>query len=282
MGHTPIRASLHDLRKLDQRHSVLVLRAYFDDSGTHNGSPACVWGGFMGHVDEWDEIEDGWSALLKREGLASFHMAEIENACGQCDMWPRARRDSVIHDFRQVLAGRNIIGIASVTWSSGWEQAARGTWIEDRYISPSLFTFEHVIQQALHWAYSAEIQSDISEKVDFVFDLREQEAARGLDAANTYSDAGPFSPWFSSAVFRRMKETIPLQAADLIAYETFRLGCEQSAGHEVSPSDLRAHMYALLRDVPCYGQYYNAEAFRILATQGPHGDLLTPAAQVGS
>jgi hypothetical protein len=34
-----------------------MLAAYFDDSGTQASSEVIVWGGFVGHVDQWKKLE---------------------------------------------------------------------------------------------------------------------------------------------------------------------------------------------------------------------------------
>jgi len=277
--HYPIRMSLDGFYRKDWNRHVLVLKAYFDDSGTHAGSPAVIWAGFMAHVDEWTDLEHEWSALLQREGLTHMHMADLANSRGQFDLWGEARRDALTHEFRQIIQARNIIGIGAVVRTDAWAEVVAGTWLEKRLHSPVLFAFEHAIQQALHWAQAADLQTGISEKIDFVFDLREQDAAKGLDLANRYGEAGPWAPWFKSAIFLRMREAIPLQAADMLAFETYRLEASRRSGAGAGADKLRAHMKALLEGVPIYGQYYDADALRILEgqiAQVERPDLLAP------
>jgi hypothetical protein len=263
------------LRNNWHRH-IVVLKAYFDDSGTHAGSPAVIWAGFMAHIDEWTTLEDEWLALLRREKLTHMHMADLANSRGQFDLWSEARRDALTYEFRQIIQARNIIGIGAVVRSAAWTEVIAGTWLEDRLYSPVLFAFEHAIQQALHWAEAANLQTGISEKIDFVFDLREQDAAKGLKLANSYGEAEQWAPWFRGAKFMKMREVIPLQAADMLAFETYRLEDSRKCG---SQDKLRAHMKALLEGVPIYGQYYDANALRTLGrqiTERERPDLLSP------
>jgi hypothetical protein len=231
----------------------------------------------MAHIDEWAQIELDWAALLKREGLDSFHMYDLEHGVGQCDQWSRARRDMVIRDFREILRASNVIGIGSVVYTADWASVAPGTWLDEKLVSPSLLAFEHTIQQVLHWVEQAAIQADVVEKVDMFFDRREQEAVQGLVQAGAYGENEPWASWIKGVHFVKMKDTIPLQAADMLAYETYRLANDRNK--DVGEPSLRAHMGALLKGVPVYGQYYDAEALKILGAQvvaNERPDLLRP------
>jgi hypothetical protein len=41
-----------------------MLKAYFDDAGTHAASPAVVLGGLIGTVDQWERLEKLWGLRL--------------------------------------------------------------------------------------------------------------------------------------------------------------------------------------------------------------------------
>src|SRR5271154_47753 len=43
---------------------TLMLKAYFDDAGTHGGSPLAVMGGLIGTIAQWDKLEDRWGKQL--------------------------------------------------------------------------------------------------------------------------------------------------------------------------------------------------------------------------
>ena len=50
-----------------------MLKAYFDDSGTHNGSAVIAAGGFVAKAEEWDVFEREWSEMLEVEEIGWFH-----------------------------------------------------------------------------------------------------------------------------------------------------------------------------------------------------------------
>ena len=51
----------------DRAHKklMLMLEAYFDDSGTHDGSDVIVWGGLLGTEEQWKVLNSAWRKLLK-------------------------------------------------------------------------------------------------------------------------------------------------------------------------------------------------------------------------
>jgi hypothetical protein len=59
--------------------ALALLTAYFDESGTHAGSPALVIAGYVASAEVWSEVEAQWREVLepyKERGLFTFHTAE--------------------------------------------------------------------------------------------------------------------------------------------------------------------------------------------------------------
>lgn len=60
---------------------IAMLRAYFDDSGTHTGggrgsSPVVVVGGIIATDDQHDKLKETWDSRLKPYNLPHFHMTK--------------------------------------------------------------------------------------------------------------------------------------------------------------------------------------------------------------
>lgn len=283
MAHTPIGEIASGFSHLldPKRRAIVVLKAYFDDSGTHAGSKVVVWAGFMASSDEWAQFEVDCAALFKTHHISHFHAVEVEHNMGEFRdrrHWNEARRDLLGGDFRRLIAARNIIGIGAAVRVDAWEKIATQGMIA-RFVNPIYLAFEHCMQITLHWAEQATIQqTGVVEKVAFFFDSREGEAARCHDIASNFDGRWTRSEWYEGLSFVKMRSTFPLQAADMLAYETYQL--EAARILTKGESKLRHHLEWMLRDIPIHGQYYDEDALTtlrdmVVAKDGPV-NLLAP------
>lgn len=83
-GEGSINSQLLSFFSGDGRRWVVVLEAYFDESGTHRGAGmVCVAASFAPQV-YWSRFERDWSRLLKEHGVSRFHAKDPS-----CDfLWP--------------------------------------------------------------------------------------------------------------------------------------------------------------------------------------------------
>jgi len=60
---------------------VVSLTAYFDEAGTHKGSPAVAVAGYIGHDRDWRVFESEWK---RKPRVVSRLMWKIENVASGC------------------------------------------------------------------------------------------------------------------------------------------------------------------------------------------------------
>jgi hypothetical protein len=64
-----------------------MIRAYFDDSGTHHRySAVTAMGGLLGSITQWEEFETRWAAKLAhplpgKPRLKAFHLSHNGDTC---------------------------------------------------------------------------------------------------------------------------------------------------------------------------------------------------------
>lgn len=278
--YTPVGEFVHH-HGGSKRYGLLVLRAYFDDSGTHGGSEVVVWAGFMATCEEWGAIEEEWDALLRRYEITSFHATDVGHAERECEGWGINKREAAFLEFSRLLTSRNVAGISSVVRRSDWN-AVPDPGIRSLFPQPSHLTFEHCMQQALNLAQGASLVTGKIEKVSLYFDCgaaSNREGAVGYDLARQYKSSWVVSPWFDQLGFRSVTDTIPLQAADLLAYETFRLEAARVNRSGASDEPLRRPLEILLESPAVRGQRYDVATLKVLADEIAWGfppDLLAP------
>jgi hypothetical protein len=108
-----------------------VLRAFFDDSGTHRQSPVVVIGGLLGTSAQWDDSEIAWTELLARPvpgkpPLKQFHLAACLGRYDEFQDYNLAEIDRVTHDFRRIILDVGIFTLAIAVNGSVWDELVVG------------------------------------------------------------------------------------------------------------------------------------------------------------
>ena len=115
MGLTPARLQATWVERLCSRSCydwpptapTMSLTAYFDESGTHGGSPGVVVAGFISMPGGWRSYETELASELSRRGLRVFHAIEL-----------RSERYKSLHDAHSKIIRRNVLWGISVTLKS--------------------------------------------------------------------------------------------------------------------------------------------------------------------
>jgi hypothetical protein len=62
---------------------VVMLLAYFDESGIHGRPEVTVIGGFVGSDAAWGAMESRWQDILRNYGIKHFHMTDAVSQEGE-------------------------------------------------------------------------------------------------------------------------------------------------------------------------------------------------------
>ena len=238
---------------------IIVIEAYLDDSGTHDGSAVIVVAGFLGSVDEWLKIVPEWQKRLKLDGLHRFRMTDCVAGRAPFDGLSEPRRNLLIDDLCSLIGARDLLGISAAMLRADWDAvvAAEFPDILDVLDSPYYALSSSCIQQAVKHTSD---RFDGKESLAIVYDCRPQDSPKqlalpGLYKAHTY--------WGQSIVAMTpglSAQFIPLQAADLFANELYR----NHVGRHNNPEAFTAHprLVKLMRNVPLEGNFMNRDALR--------------------
>jgi hypothetical protein len=188
-----------------------LLRAFFDESGIHAGSPATVVSGFMGSRAQWRSVGVKWR---KATDGKVFHYKDM-----------RLEKE-LIENLSSILA-ESKLQVVSGAFTGNWDRAITSgapDW-STRFPSCYHMVFELCVQQMSR--YAVEHWND--EPVSVVFSRQDNYAKRAEEVWRTYQGNGMWRH-IASFAYGDPKQFLELQAADMIAYETFQCLKEGAAG----------------------------------------------------
>jgi hypothetical protein len=216
---------------------------YFDDSGTHASSEVVVWGGLMGIERQWLKFEEDWKAKLAeplpgKPPLKRFHMSECEARAGEFSDYSTAEKDAAIHDFRQVILDSGVYGYAAAVFVPDWNRIIDSKSY-GRLSDAEFFCMSLCINHAAKFA--REFTEDRS--ISLVFDDRKEHAEANKYVLSIYQDAYNEvrkNEDIAGISFLPSMKFLPLQGADMIAWETYSHAGEWRSKGRGSPQ--RAHL----------------------------------------
>jgi capsid portal protein len=110
---------------------VALLRAYFDDSGTHAGSAVVVLGGLIGTDSEWESFDAAWRAQLAvplpdKPRLKKFHLSSCVAAEDEFRHYKPVEREAVVGAFRDIIIHSGLASTASAVDRVAWDELVTG------------------------------------------------------------------------------------------------------------------------------------------------------------
>lgn len=207
-----------------RRRVVVVLWAYFDESGSHQQSEVFTLAGLVSTAKRWEHFSAAWLRTLRRFGLTSpFHTQECMNRRGQFKDWPEDRRIRLLQELARLIKAHIICGVSSSVLVRDFEEVMNAPDDEDEGTYPYVFCLQSCLEEV-----SARVARP-GEGIACMF-----ERIRGVEADATkffyyLQSSKTWEDTFRTIAFGSAVDFVPLQAADLIAYENYKFVLQQVA-----------------------------------------------------
>ena len=217
-----IRDVVCGLRKdLYSRYCVTVLKAFIDDSGSGGDSEWYVLAGYLGTVEGWDQFDSLWLDVLHEyPRVEYFKASEAESLRKQFGGFTDEQRNTKLDRLIEVIGRCSRRAICARMRQRVYNDFVKGQ-VPPAWDSPYYFLFPAVIAASIN---IERILGD-SETVDFVFDSDE---AHEKGCERLLPALFPMQSMYGSLVNvirRDEKKFLPLQAADLLAWQIRRFYC---------------------------------------------------------
>lgn len=216
-----MRASIAELADalhgLDNTWKALALLvAYLDESGTHKGSRITAVSGFVGTKDTWAEIENSWKEALADFEVPAFHSVDCEQGEGDFSRMDIALRVALVNRLARLIGRQKgrLLPVWSAVFNDGWEKVQRIGRFGEAHPKPFHLCFRYVAQRLSDWSARQAGGSQIA----LVYAEQSEFERSVLDLYSAYRDTRREGR-FVSLTIASPRVYVPLQAADLLAYE---------------------------------------------------------------
>jgi hypothetical protein len=210
---------------------MLFLTAYFDESGDSEDPNAHFMGmaGFVAPAEIWKQVEREWDAVVSDREFALteyFHMKDFAHGRGQFKGWEKSRKDRLHKALIDILVKAEVIPVGAIVHLESFN----GLTEQQRGSFKSAYTLS--AQECIGLAAIKAMILMNSEKVSMVFAHQKTYGALEARGPENLEQAGDLENLFY-AVKRFLphgsaigsygssspSESIPLQAADMLAWE---------------------------------------------------------------
>lgn len=198
-----------------------MFKAYIDESGIHASSDMFVLAGYLAPAREWDRFVKKWQSVLTKYGISVFHASDCNSYRGEFGRFKdrKEERDEFVKALLSTISARRRIlavnlGVVVAEFPDLAHQQVRAGSGHAYYVCMK------GIMAAVHLAMN---QFSPHEKVTLIFDRQDQFRRHALERFDEVTD----EDWegknrFDNIVFGSAREHIPLQAADALAFDSYR------------------------------------------------------------
>ncbi|HEV8415085.1 MAG TPA: DUF3800 domain-containing protein [Bryobacteraceae bacterium] len=200
-----------------------MLKAFIDDSGSGGDSTWYVLAGYLGTVDGWDSFDSLWAETLHADPYIEYFKgseAESLRPDGQWAGISKQQRDAKIDALIKVIGQCARRSVCARLRQRDYDDLVKGN-VPPMWDSPYYILFTTVVAACIN----IERLDGESDHVDFVFDSDQRHERQFSLMLPPVSRMQTLDGKLINAVRRDEKKFLPLQAADLLAWQTRRF-CE--------------------------------------------------------
>jgi len=213
---------------------MVVMEAYFDESGTHDGSPFVCVAGYLFQKGNAATLDTEWRVMCKEKGLPFFRMSDCAHGTGPFKGWSQSDRTNL--EIRAIDLVKNYAAYGF----------AASVVMEDFHLIPNLGLFDTAYSFAClqmflgvkFWADNNDFHGDVK----YVF----ESGAQHQSEANAFMQKVFEHPRLrrdfrnSSHTFANKVNVSQLQCADLLAWHWFTYNQRGRRGEVKKRKDFRS------------------------------------------
>lgn len=202
-----------------ERRLIMNFTAYFDESGTHDNSQVVAVAGYVAVASCWVEFSAQWQIALDEWGLDHFHMTDFAVKAPPYDKWTELERRQRLTRLIGIINEHVLGSVGILIPKNAFDEIFSAR-------AKSICGGAYGLATAACWMDLAEIMREkaIDGWVSYVFEAGAPGAGEiaKVFGANLKDLEQQERLRLLSLRFEDKRNFLPLQAADLLAYELYR------------------------------------------------------------
>ncbi|MBZ5622892.1 MAG: DUF3800 domain-containing protein [Acidobacteriia bacterium] len=195
-----------------------MLKAFIDDSGSAGDSPWFVLAGYVGTVEGWDRFDPLWESVLSSPpSIDYFKSTEAVHLRGEFDEFTSEERDAKLDALIDVIGTCAERAVCARMRQRDYNEIAKGC-IPARFDSPYYLLFPSIIAAAVN---IERIEGE-GQPAEFVFDTDQRFERLAYEMVPSLMPLRSFNNGIVNVSYRDDRDFLPLQAADLLAWQIRR------------------------------------------------------------
>jgi hypothetical protein len=217
---------LADLRMVplaERGHRLLMIvqprNAFFDESGTHDGSEIISVGGLIATYDGWSRWELEWQRILASRGIEVFHFSEFMARKGEFENdWSDSERNDFMERLCTTVSQNIRVGLVTSVFKDNYEQVVPED-LREQLKHPYYFGLYTCVWQLVTLRRMKGMRVELPNPIESLFDRKEGFEGVASDIfyaiRKQFKDLG-WDTGLGDMGFGAKDKDIPLQAADLL------------------------------------------------------------------
>jgi hypothetical protein len=229
-----------------------ILKAFIDDSGSGGDSPWFVLAGYISSADRWDSFTAEWGQKLSAPpAIQYFKASEAEALNGQFDGFSEAERNEKIDSLIPTIQKYARQPISVRVMQKDYDEIVKP------HVAPHLDNaYYFLFMSFIFSGTSSEKYFGSSEPLAFIFDSSERFERPSKRLYEDVADGLKLRNRVGEILYRDEKVFLPLQAADLLAWQVRRFFWAKSEPKRKHFDDIRKC------DIPYFDDILNRKLLR--------------------
>jgi len=221
-----------------KKSSMAMFVAYFDESGSPDDTCALVVAGLVASTEQWIHFERNWNDVLAEFGVAALHMKHYAHSIGEFKGWKGdKKRDRFMEKLLSIMKVRVQHTVATAVLMDDYRKLNEKYQLTECF-KPYTIVATTCIAKVKKWAAQSKVDETL---VDYVFEMGAKDRGDMIDFARVQK--------MPNISFFPKEKAVPLQAADLLAYEHLNANRTLLQGKIKRLADLR-YPFRTLNELP--------------------------------